>query len=65
MGRVGYLGTGSSGKSSLIRIVRQELLTIRDAAESRSRYLSVEFSPCQYEVCFRRSGERAFRAKEG
>jgi hypothetical protein len=46
---VGLLGDWGSGKSSLMRITRQELLTIRDDVESPSRYVCVEFSPWQYE----------------
>lgn len=46
---VGLLGDWGSGKSSLMRITRQELLKIRDYGESPSRYLCVEFSPWQYE----------------
>ena len=46
---VGLLGDWGSGKSSLMRITRQELLEIRDAEESPSRFVCVEFSPWQYE----------------
>jgi hypothetical protein len=46
---VGLLGDWGSGKSSLMRITRQELLKIRDDDESESRYLCVQFSPWQYE----------------
>jgi hypothetical protein len=46
---VGLLGDWGSGKSSLMRITRQELLKIRDDEESPSRYVCVEFSPWQYE----------------
>ncbi|WP_158077459.1 KAP family P-loop NTPase fold protein [Amycolatopsis keratiniphila] len=46
---VGLLGDWGSGKSSLMRITRQELLKIRDDDESPSRYVCVEFSPWQYE----------------
>jgi hypothetical protein len=46
---VGLLGDWGSGKSSLMRITRQELLKIRDDEESPARYLCVEFSPWQYE----------------
>ncbi|GAA3432272.1 KAP family P-loop NTPase fold protein [Kutzneria kofuensis] len=46
---VGLLGDWGSGKSSLMRITRQELLKIRDGEESLSRYVCVEFSPWQYE----------------
>lgn len=46
---VGLLGDWGSGKSSLMRITRQELLKIRDDEDSRSRYVCVEFSPWQYE----------------
>lgn len=46
---VGLLGDWGSGKSSLMRITRQELLKIRDDEGSPSRYVCVEFSPWQYE----------------
>ncbi|GAA1770735.1 KAP family P-loop NTPase fold protein [Nonomuraea bangladeshensis] len=46
---VGLLGDWGSGKSSLMRITRQELLKIRDDEESPSRYVCVQFSPWQYE----------------
>jgi predicted KAP-like P-loop ATPase len=46
---VGLLGDWGSGKSSLMRITRQELLKIRDDDESPSRYVCVEFSPWQHE----------------
>ncbi|MEV6445103.1 P-loop NTPase fold protein [Amycolatopsis sp. NPDC051716] len=46
---VGLLGDWGSGKSSLMRITRQELLKIRDGEELPSRYVCVEFSPWQYE----------------
>jgi len=46
---VGLLGDWGSGKSSLMRITRQELLKIREDDESPSSYLCVEFSPWQYE----------------
>jgi len=46
---VGLLGDWGSGKSSLMRITRQELLKIREDDESPSPYLCVEFSPWQYE----------------
>lgn len=46
---VGLLGDWGSGKSSLMRITRQELLKIRDDEKSPSRYVCVEFSPWQYE----------------
>jgi hypothetical protein len=46
---VGLLGDWGSGKSSLMRITRQELLKIQDDEESPSRYVCVEFSPWQYE----------------
>jgi ATPase subunit of ABC transporter with duplicated ATPase domains len=46
---VGLLGDWGSGKSSLMRITRQELLEIRDDEESPSRYVCVEFSPWQHE----------------
>ncbi|WP_410634308.1 P-loop NTPase fold protein [Amycolatopsis sp. cmx-4-83] len=46
---VGLLGDWGSGKSSLMRITRQELLKIRDGEKSLSRYVCVEFSPWQYE----------------
>jgi hypothetical protein len=45
----GLLGDWGSGKSSLMRITRQELLKIQDDGELESRYLCVEFSPWQYE----------------
>ncbi|KPM51134.1 hypothetical protein ACG83_37625 [Frankia sp. R43] len=46
---VGLLGDWGSGKSSLMKITRQELLKIRDDDETPSRYACVEFSPWQYE----------------
>lgn len=45
---VGLLGDWGSGKSSLMRITRQELSEIGDA-DSPPRYLCVAFSPWQYE----------------
>ena len=44
---VGLLGDWGSGKSSLMRITRQELLKIRK--DDQSPYLCVVFSPWQYE----------------
>lgn len=46
---VGLLGDWGSGKSSLMRITRQELLRIRDGEESPPRYVCVDFSPWHYE----------------
>ena len=48
---VGLLGDWGSGKSSLMRITRQELTGDGDGDEdgSRSRYVCVDFSPWQYE----------------
>jgi hypothetical protein len=45
---VGLLGDWGSGKSSLMRITRQELLDEGPSLEA-PRYLCVEFSPWQYE----------------
>jgi hypothetical protein len=47
---VGVLGDWGSGKSSLMRIVRQELETIGGPDDpDRRRYVCVQFSPWQYE----------------
>ena len=47
---VGVLGDWGSGKSSLMRIVRQELESIgRPDDPDRRRYVCVQFSPWQYE----------------
>jgi hypothetical protein len=47
---VGVLGDWGSGKSSLMRIVRQELETIGGPDDpDRRRYVCVRFSPWQYE----------------
>jgi hypothetical protein len=46
---VGVLGDWGSGKSSLMKIVRQELEAEGHTDESKLRYVCVEFSPWHYE----------------
>lgn len=46
---VGLLGDWGSGKSSLMKITRQELLAVPSGEKSLSPYLCVEFSPWRYE----------------
>jgi hypothetical protein len=46
---LGVLGDWGSGKSSVLKIVKQELESIGGGSESGARYVCVGFSPWQYE----------------